>query len=74
MNINLTACNQARPDRRAITKLLEEIASGVDESLAREFTDILINGSPVEIELDEKKVSSSLQRLRKMKIDYEIEE
>lgn len=74
MQINLLSCDAPRPDRRAITKMLEEIALGVDSGLARELTDILLDGSPVDIEVDEKTVSSAYRALRKQDIDYEIVE
>ena len=74
MNLQLVSCDAARPDRRAISKMLEEIAVGVDGSLARELTDILLDGSPVEIEVEDGNTSSSFRALRKLDIDYEIEE
>ena len=74
MNVQLTSCDAVRPDRRAIAKTLEEIGVGVDSSLARELTDILLDGSPVEIEVADGNTSSSFRALRKMEIDYEIEE
>lgn len=48
MNIQLLSCDAARPDRRAIAQMLEDIADGMDSSLARELTDVLLDGSPVE--------------------------
>ena len=74
MNINLLSCDAARPDRRAIAKMLEDIADGVDNSLAREMTDILIDGSPVEIEVSGKATNSAFRALRKLNIDYELME
>jgi len=71
MKIQLVSCNSARPDRRAITKMLEEIAF-MDNSLAREETDNLLNGSPVEIEVSDKTTSSAFRAIRKLDIDYEI--
>lgn len=73
MNLQLTSCDAHRPDRRAIAKTLEDIAAGVDNSLARELTDILLDGSPVEIEVTSN-TSSAFRALRKLDIDYEIEE
>lgn len=72
MKINLLSCDAARPDKRAIAKMLEEIALGIDASLARELTDILIDGSPIDIEVDEKNTSSSFRAIRKLSIDYEL--
>ena len=72
MKIQLLSCDAPRPDRRAISKMLEEIAIEVDNSLATEFTDILLDGSPVEIEVSSKTTSSAFRALRKLDIDYEI--
>jgi hypothetical protein len=72
MKIQLLSCDAPRPDRRAISKMLEEIAMEVDNSLATEFTDILLDGSPVEIEVSSKTTSSAFRALRKLDIDYEI--
>lgn len=73
MTINLLSCDAARPDRRAITKMLEDIADGMDRSLAQELTDILLDGTPVEIEVSQS-TSSAFRALRKLNIDYEIVE
>lgn len=73
MEIKLLSCDAQRPDRRAITKTLEEIADGVDRSLAQELTDILLDGTPVDIEVSQS-TSSAFRALRKLKIDYEIVE
>ncbi len=72
MQIQLLSCNAARPDRRAIAKMLEEI-SGTDSSLARELTDILIDGSEIDIEITSN-TSSAFRALRKLDIDYKIME
>jgi len=50
-----------------------DIADGVDHNLANELTDILIEGSPVEIEVSFNE-SSAFRALRKAGIDYEIVE
>ncbi len=71
MQIQLLSCNAARPDRRAIAKMIEEIAGGTDSSLARELTDILIDGSEVDIEITSN-TSSAFRALRKLDIDYKI--
>ena len=71
MKIQLLSCDAQRPDRRAITKMLEEVAN-IDNSLAREFTDYLLDGSPVDIEVSSKTTSSAFRSLRKLNIDYEI--
>ena len=72
MKIQLLSCDAKRPDKRAITKLLEEIADGVDSSLAMELTNILIDGSPVDIEVPSKTTNSAYRSLRKLNIDYSI--
>ncbi len=74
MQIQLLSCDAARPDRRAITKTIETYGLGMDTSLARELTGILLDGSSVEIEVDGKTTSSAFRALRKYGIDYEIME
>lgn len=74
MKINLLSCDAQRPDRRAIAKCIAEISSNIDESLASELTDILLEGDAVDIEMDDKNTSSAFRALRKLDIDYEIVE
>ena len=71
MKIQLLSCSAARPDRRAISKMLVETADGMDQSLATELTDVLLDGSEVEIEVSFNE-SSAYRALRKLNIDYEI--
>lgn len=73
MNINLLECTAVKPDRRAITKMLEELA-GLDAGTAREMTSILLEGDPVEITVDDGSVSSAYRLIRKLSIDYELME
>jgi hypothetical protein len=73
MKLNLLSCDAQRPDRRAIAKCLVEI-SNINESLSNELTAILLEGDPVDIEVEDKSTSSALRALRKLSIDYEIEE
>ncbi len=73
MQLNLLSCSQDRPDRRAIARTIEDIADGIDYNLANELTDILIEGSPVDIEVSDN-TSSAFRSLRKLQIDYEIVE
>ena len=73
MTIQLLSCGAPRPDRRAIAKMLEEFAAA-DSSLATELTDILLDGSPIDIEVDGKSTSSAFRAIRKLSIDYEIVE
>ncbi|HKK75619.1 MAG TPA: hypothetical protein VJ953_11145 [Saprospiraceae bacterium] len=74
MQLNLLSCDSPRPDRRAIAKCITEIASNMDESLANELTDILLEGDTVEIQVEGKNTSSAYRALRKLEIDYEIVE
>ncbi len=71
MKLNLLSCDAQRPDRRAIAKCIVEISS-TNASLANEFTDILLEGDAVDIEVDDKNSGSALRALRKLSIDYEI--
>ncbi len=73
MKLNLLSCDAKRPDRRAIARCISEISSSVDDSLAGELTDILLDGDPVEIEVSENS-SSAFRALRKLDVDYEIVE
>lgn len=72
MKINLLSCDASRPDRRQIAKCIEEISSNIDSSLSTELTDILLEGDPVDIEVNDKNSSSAFRALRKLGIDYKI--
>lgn len=74
MKLLLLSCNAARPDKRAITKMLEDVAIGMDNGLARELTDILLNGSEIDIEVNDKSHNSAMRSIRKLDIEYEIVE
>ncbi len=71
MNIQLVSCDAKKPDRRAIAKMIEDIADGMDGGTARELTDILLDGDPVEIEVSSN-ISSAYRKIRKLDVDYEI--
>ena len=73
MKLNLLSCDAHRPDKRAIARCLTEVAN-IDQSLSNELTDILLEGDPVDIEVQEKNSSSAFRALRKLSIDYEIVE
>ena len=73
MQLSLQSCAQDRPDRRAIARTIEDIADGVDYNLANELTSILLEGSPVEIDVS-LNTRSAFRSLRKLEIDYEIVE
>ena len=74
MKLNLVSCDAQRPDKRAIAKCISEISSNVNQSLANELTDILLEGDAVAIEVKDKDTASALRALRKLSIDYEIED
>ncbi len=74
MKIILLSCDAQRPDRRAIARCITEISSNMDESLSNELTDILLEGDPVDIEMEDKNTSSAFRALRKLGIDCEIVE
>lgn len=74
MKLNLLSCDAPRPDRRAISKCIADIASNMDENLANELTDILLEGDAVDIEVEGKNTSSAFRALRKLSVDYEIVE
>ena len=73
MKLKLLSCGQDRPDRRAISRTIEDIADDVDYNLANELTNIIIEGSSVDIEVSFNE-SSAFRSLRKLDIDYEIVE
>ena len=72
MKLNLLSCEAQRPDKRAIANCIVEISLNVNESLANELTDILLEGDAVDIEVKDKDSGSALRALRKLSIDYEI--
>lgn len=74
MKLNLLSCDAQRPDKRAISNCINVVAANMDESLAQELTDILLEGDAVDIEVDDKNSSSAFRSLRKLSIDYEIVE
>ncbi len=73
MQLKLISCDTDRPDRRAIARTLAEIGDDVDSNLGNELTTILLEGSPVDIEVSFNQ-SSAFRSLRKLGIDYEIVE
>lgn len=74
MKLTLLSCDAQRPDRRAIAQCIAEISSNIDESLSKQLTDILLEGDPVDIEMEDKNSGSALRALRKLGLDYEIVE
>jgi hypothetical protein len=72
MKLNLLSCNAQRPDKRVISKCIQEISFNIDSILSQELTDILLEGDAVEIEIEDKSSGSVLRVLRKHSIDYEI--
>ncbi|NJC25018.1 hypothetical protein [Neolewinella antarctica] len=71
MQLNLLSCSSDRPDRRAIARTLSDIGDDVDQNLGNELTDILLQGSTVEIGVSFNE-SSAFRALRKLNIEYEI--
>lgn len=74
MKLNLLSCDMQRPDKRAIAQCIETVSTNIDGSLAIELTDILLEGDPVDIEVNDKNTSSAYRALRKLGIEYEIVE
>lgn len=74
MNLTLLSCDAARPDKRAITNLLEEIGEGLSNYDAQDLTAILLEGDPVDISVSDGNSSSALRGLRKLDIDYEMKD
>ena len=54
MYINLLSCDAQRPNKRAIAKCIAEISVNVSDSLANEFTEILLEGDVVYFEVKDK--------------------
>lgn len=73
MQLKLISCTADRPDRRTIARTIAEIGDDIDQNLSNELTDILLEGSPVDIEVSINE-SSAFRSLRKLDIDYEIVE
>lgn len=72
MKLNLLSCDAQRPDRRAIANCITELSLNGNASLSNELTEILLEGDPVDIVVDDKNSGSALRALRKLSIDYEI--
>ena len=72
MKLNLLSCDTHRPDKRAIAKCIAEVSSNISGSLSFELTEIILEGDPVEIEIEDKNSGSALRAFRKLSIDYEI--
>ena len=72
MKLNLLSCDAQRPDKRAIAQCIVAISLNLNESLANELTDILLEGDAIDIEVKDKDTASALRALRKLSIDYEI--
>lgn len=74
MKLNLLSCDAQRPDKRAITQCITSYGAAINDSLATELTDILLEGDAVDIEVTDKNSGSALRALRKLGVDYEIME
>ena len=68
----LIGYDNVTPDKRAIAKCIAEISLSISESLANELTDILLEGDAVDIEVIDKNSATALRSLRKLHIDYTI--
>lgn len=73
MKIRLLSCGGVRPDRRAIAQAFEAYAL-LDPADAREQTEFLLEGSEVELDIDDAHQSSAFRALRKHQIEYEMVE
>lgn len=72
MTIQLLSCNAPRPDRRAIAKAIVEYGFDIDQGLANELTDILLDGDPVDVGLLDNSSNTALRIFRKLGVDYEF--
>lgn len=70
MNVQLVSCSAKRPDKRAIAKMIEEIST-LDAGTAREYTEYLLEGSEIDLEIPGN-TSSAFRAIRKLDIDYNI--
>ena len=71
MKLLLTQCNAPRPDKRAISKILEDYAM-LSKGDATEQMSFLLEGSEIEIDFSDAQVSTVYRLLRKHDIDYDI--
>lgn len=72
MKLNLLSCDAPRPDKSAIAQCIVAISLNVNQSLANELTDIILEGDVVDIEVADKDTASALRALRKLDIEYQI--
>ncbi|MGO1585799.1 hypothetical protein [Mesonia sp.] len=72
MKLSLLSCESQRPDQREIANCITEISLNIDQALSIELTGFLLEGDPVDMEVDDKSSSSALRALRKLSIDYKI--
>lgn len=72
MKLNLLSCTSQRPDKRAISACILELANDISPSLSNELTEILLMGDAVEIDVHDKNTATALRALRKLDVDYEI--
>lgn len=73
MKLQLLTCDAQQPDKRAIINGISEIA-GIPISQANLFTEILLEGDTVDIEINDSQTATGLRALRKLQIDYKIVE
>ncbi|MEL0645496.1 MULTISPECIES: hypothetical protein [unclassified Olleya] len=72
MKINLLSCDAIRPDKKGIANCIEAIAIDINAAQAFQFTEILLEGDPIDFDVDDKNSGSALRALRKLDIDYQI--
>lgn len=71
MVLQLTQCTAAKPEKRAIAKILEVHAS-LAPIAAAEQVDFLLEGSEIEIDFAEESLSTAYRQLRKNDVEYKI--
>lgn len=74
MKVNLLSCDAQRPDSRAIAACITAISSEGSASVSHELATLLLEGETVTIEVANKNTGSALRALRKLDIDYDIQE
>lgn len=73
MTIRLLSCDAPRPDKRAIAKAFEEYAM-LSPGDATEQVSFLLEGSDIELDINDAHQSSAIRAFRKHSIDYELVE
>lgn len=74
MKLQITHCSAHRPDKRAIAKLIEELAPHLSAHEARAQTEYLLDGTPLEIDIEGHATGSAFRALRKLSLEYDLME